>query len=690
MIRRISTPSWSVPIPLLAVTLAAYGLFATQQGYTWDDWGFAWVGHFIGKPGLDAYFAVSRPFWSNLFAVTTSFIGPNPLEWQIFGLLARWLMAVALWWTLRLIWKGHPRLVLTTTLLTLLYPGFSQHSIALVYGHYSLTFGMFFASLALGILALQEGRYRWLALAGGVVLSSLHIFSVEYYFGLELLRPAFMWVAAGNITQAFQPRLKRTLTTYIPFGLVLAAFGLWRSLGFKSTAYNLVAGQPAATVPGVAANAGQSIWNASVTAWGKVLQLPSADMDIRMPGLYAGLLLILAVGTAYYVYHLKPNDEATPTELSIKPFREWFIMGAAGVILAGIPFFIVNLPIKTIFPTDRFTQPFALGTGLILAALIELLPRLSWRAVGAGVLVALAVGVQIQYAHAFREDWRDQKTYFWQLTWRAPGLEPGTVVVSEDSPFRFTDDDALTFALNWLYDPDYEQGNLDYAQVFLSTRPGKLTAAGQPVEWRLLSTNFDSTTDSMIVIQYDAASCLRILHPLYDADLPPGPLSVRMSDALDDMGYPLIRQETSRILPLSNMNQVISNPKRPAIPPATIFGGEPAHQWCYFFEKADLARSVDDWNEVARLGDEAFSLSLRPNNVSEYLPFIEAYARLGRMKDAKQITLETARQMPVLRPALCGVWQRVYSCGNLSESDKITAREIQSSLTYCPVENFNE
>ncbi|NTU55580.1 MAG: hypothetical protein HGA79_04965, partial [Anaerolineales bacterium] len=111
------------------------------------------------------------------------------------------------------------------------------------------------------------------------------------------------------------------------------------------------------------------------------------------------------------------------------------------VILAGIPFFVANLPIKLTFPFDRFTQPFALGTALLLAAGLELIPRPTWRAVVTGSLAALAVGVQIQNAFAFREDWRLQESYFWQLAWRAPGLKPGTVIVSEKSPFRFTDDE---------------------------------------------------------------------------------------------------------------------------------------------------------------------------------------------------------------------------------------------------------
>lgn len=616
-------------------------------------------------------------------------MGPNPQDWQIFGLVARWLMAVALWWVIRLTWQGHPRLAFTTALLALLYPGFSQHSIALVYGHYSLTFAMFFASLGLGIFAMRVERYHWLAIAGGVILSAMQLFSVEYYFGLELLRPDLMWVVAGETTHENLARFKNTLKSYFPFGLVLAGFGLWRSLGFKSEIYNL--GERQAIISTVAGDAVQGIWNASVSAWGNLFHLPPAEMGTRLLVSYAGLLLAAAVGIATYIHKLQPMEGMGTPESNESPFRQWFAVGVIAILLAGIPFFIANLPIKLTFPSDRFTQPFALGTALIVAALIEIIPgQLAWRAGVTGLLAALAIGVQIQNGYAFREDWRSQQSYFWQLAWRAPGLKPGTVLVSDDSPFRFTDDDALTFGLNWMYDPESKSGNLKYGQVFLETRPGELLTARQPVEWRLTPANFLSTTDSMIVVQYNDASCLRVLNPKYDADLPLGPLSKRMSETLGDLGYPILRQGNGEALPLSNMDQVIPSPINPASPSEVIFGGEPPHQWCYYFEKADLARSAEDWMGVAKLGDEAFALQLHPRDLSEYLPFIEAYAYTGRMKEAKTITRETAAQMPVLKPALCALWQRAAASNEIPEPDRITATEIQRSLHYCPVDETND
>lgn len=688
MLRRVIFPTWSAPFVLMGVTLAAYGWFAAEQGYAWDDWGFAWVSHYIGRAGLDAYFAVARPFWAHLFAATTSLIGPDPLAWQLFALTARAVWAVTLWWALRLVWPRHPRFVFVAALLALVYPGFSQHSIALVYGHYSLTFALFFVSLALSILSMRAARGKWWMLLLGVGLSALHLFSVEYYFGLELLRPILMWIVAGE-TLSGGPRIKRTGRVYFPYGVVVMIFLVWRVFFFRSALYDVTVGASAQSLSWVFSNAARSIWTAAVAAWMNIFHAPPLDvMGTRLTLLYLFVMLAALIALAVYVARTRPQSEQAVPESDGRPFGQWIGVGIAAVLLAGIPFLAAGLQVKLIFPADRFTLPFALGVALLLAAALEFIPKLDWRAAATGALAALAIGAQIQFAFAFREDWRAQENFFWQLSWRAPALKTGTVVVTETSPFRFTDDDALTFAVNWLYAPDYRGGDLPYAQVFLSTRPGLLETPA--VEWHLLSTDFFSTTDALLLVKFAPPSCLRILHPIYDADLPLAPLSNGTAAALDELGIPSLRQSERAALPFSNMEQVIALPEISARPPELIFQTEPVHAWCFYFEKADLARAMGDWAEVARLGDEAFEARFFPSNQSEYLPFIEAYARLGRINEARKLTMETARQMPVLAPALCSLWQRVSDSGRLSEFDQFLSVQIQSDLGVCPVKGVHE
>ena len=102
MIKRLS--QWATPLALLTIAFFSYGLFAFQQGFHWDDWGFAWLIRTLGRPGLFDYFSTNRPFLAYVYSVTTSLFGTNPIAWQLFSLLMRWLTALSLLWLLRLIW----------------------------------------------------------------------------------------------------------------------------------------------------------------------------------------------------------------------------------------------------------------------------------------------------------------------------------------------------------------------------------------------------------------------------------------------------------------------------------------------------------------------------------------------------------------------------------------------------------
>ena len=73
------------------------------------------------------------------------------------------------------------------------------------------------------------------------------------------------------------------------------------------------------------------------------------------------------------------------------------------------------------------------------------------------------------------------------------------------------------------------------------------------------------------------------------------------------------------------------------MPPAQAFGLELPHAWCYYYQKADLARQQGDWPQVAELGNEAQKLGLHPNDQIEWMPFLQAYAILDDLKQVRAI-----------------------------------------------------
>jgi hypothetical protein len=674
MLRKISFPAWTVPIILLIVITAAYGLFATQQGIHWDDWAFIWIPAFLGKAGLIKYFSVSRPFWGYFYVLSTSLIGTNLLGWQIFAIVWRWLAAVALWWALRLAWPRHPRATFFMALFAALYPGFRQSSIAITYGHFSLVFTFFFLSLALMLLGQRQPKYYWPALIGGMIFSALHLFSLEYYFGIELLRPLLLWMVIADITSDNRERLKRTILAYIPYALVLGCFALWRLFGFHSQDYQIKSFASLAEIL-------RSIWTSSVSAWAQIFRIPpTSEMGFSLSAIYIFILIAVFIGLIFYVskFSQTENEETDQNKF----IRQWLILGGCSLLTAGIPFYLTGLQIKLDFPADRFTQPFAFGCALILAALLEFLPSKAWRASLSAVLVALAIGLQIQYAFSFREDWKAQKSYFWQLAWRAPSIQSGTAILSENSIFAFTDDDALTLPLNWMYAPQNKSETLQYAQKFFLVNAGNLISLkpGAPVVMSKDAYDFQGSTDSVLVAQFTPPSCLHILNPTYDSDLPLAPASGEHYQTLSSLAIPMLGRRAALALQLSKPDLINTNSS--VVMPG-ILGSEPKHNWCYYYEKADLARQQNDWAKVAKLGEQAFAVPFYPNDQSEYLPFIEAYTRLKRWDDAQKMTLAVADAMPILKPTLCAVWQRVDD-NSLSEQEHNMVANVERRLNYCP------
>ena len=96
-------------------------------------------------------------------------------------------------------------------------------------------------------------------------------------------------------------------------------------------------------------------------------------------------------------------------------------------------------------------------------------------------------------------------------------------------------------------------------------------------------------------------------------------------------------ERTMLIASHSDLSVILPQGVSPA-PPTELFGDEPAHEWCYYYQQADLARQRADWNEVARLGAEAQKLGLTPNDAIEWMPFLQAYAILENDKQVKLLS----------------------------------------------------
>ena len=123
---------------------------------------------------------------------------------------------------------------------------------------------------------------------------------------------------------------------------------------------------------------------------------------------------------------------------------------------------------------------------------------------------------------------------------------------------------------------------------------------------------------------------------------------------------------TRKWLSISNLARIQPTQAEPGYPSKELFGAEPEHGWCYYFEKADLARQFADWETAAALGDEAQSKGFQPtlsgsNSAYEWQPFVEAYAHLGRWQDAANLMVKNVEFDADYAPFVCGRWKTLYN-----------------------------
>jgi len=123
------------------------------------------------------------------------------------------------------------------------------------------------------------------------------------------------------------------------------------------------------------------------------------------------------------------------------------------------------------------------------------------------------------------------------------------------------------------------------------------------------------------------------------------------------------------ITPNSKIDNVITQGASPA-PPPLIFGNEPPHNWCFYYQKASLARQQMDWQKVAQLGDKAQRLGLHPNDQIEWMPFLQAYAILGDQKQVKDISTRINTDP----------FYQHQACANLNALAKSLSLEMQTSM----------
>lgn len=656
-VRRIRLDTWTIPIALFVLSIGGYILLIPTLGFYMDDWYIMWFAREFGSRIFITFFSKERPFLAGIYVITNSILGQKPVYWLIFFAISRALAGYSVWWTLRQLWPRRIYESLWIAILFTVYPGFRQQFIAVLYSHVFLILALHITSLGLMIKAIRHPSRYWVYTILAWLGMMYSIVSVEYFFALELLRPVILWLVIGEEVQGYIPRLKRVFMSWLPYLVGIGAFLYWRLFYFGYPTYQPELAQGVqsnflVTLAQLARTILQDALDVTVFLWEETWE-PLKAIEAGMPlSVLATLLIALVVAfcTIIYLTLFRPKNQPGPiSEIEDNAWAKQAItLGIFSIITAGIPFWFVGLPVELREPWDRFTLAFIFGASLLWVALISLFVKTNFqKVIIIGIAVGLAVSIQFKIGNSYRLVHQLQGDFFRQLTWRIPDLEPDTVILTNELPIPFSSDRSLMAPLNWIYTPKTTYPEMDYLIFYLPERVGKNIPElipDIPIFLDYRSLLFNGNTSRALVVNFNPPSCVHVLNP--NTDLSRHDLDNLVTEAIHLSNIELIVPEEN-----GHVENTVKG----------LFGPSPSSSWCYYYEKAELARQREDWDQVVQNAELALKLDKQVQNETELLPYIEGYAHLGDGETAFELTKRMVKAVPSAQPALCAVWERIES-----------------------------
>lgn len=643
---------WSMSLVSLVLVGLSFAIYLPSLGYYFDDWPQIYSMVVRGLEGIKTYFAYdSRPFGWVTEWLLFKLWGTNAIAWHSFNYLIHWLTGIVIYLTLTKIWPGSRKTIAWMVMLFAVYPAFDQQSAAIIYTGYRVSFLCIWVSLLLMIQFVKGRKYRFLWLALGLLLNAFSLFTVEYFIGLELIRPFILWFI---IEDKGRKKIGRVLLHWLPWLLLTAAFAIWRlflmenlrglSLFFFS---NLIASPKAALIFLIEAIL-KTYMKILLGVWYSAFDPAMIDFSSAYRIIALGLVLLVLVGfLVLLLFNRKRwiNEESRETS----PLKQQLWLGAAGIFCGSLPVWLIMRSYgetESVY-VDRFALPIMWAAALLLTALLTRLfkEHMLRRNLILAALIAVAVGKNFSDTNSYKWSTTMQNRIFYQLKWRAPGLKPNTTLIAARELFANMGAYEVGFKLNLLYPTSQPMPSLDYyfgtTYKLYPRNVNDITDEGKKIQAQRWYAKFEANgTDSLVVNwSLEPQDCLWVL-------------------SINDRYNPLLYGNTAQALAGSNLSRIVAD-NSSFTPDTGLFGKEDRNTWCYYYQSADLARQNGDWAKVVSLYEQAKAAGFSPANGVELIPFIEGYARNGQADAASDLNVVARSLTEGMRDYLCDTWNRM-------------------------------
>jgi hypothetical protein len=609
--------------------------------YYRDDWYFLYDALVIGPRALVEIALHTRPIRGPLYALYFSLFGLNPLPYHIAMYLTRLLGGIGALWLFNLIWPKNRRANFFMAILFVLFPGFLWWVAGFEFQPYVLSVGLQVFSIVFTLKAISaESATKRLGWTIAAILSGwAYLALVEYAIGMEAFRIicVYLFVRRKNPSPTFTASIVQTFKTSAPFLLIPIVFLVWYQFLFDNwrkaqdagTQFSVLLSSPTTLMWRLIETA-RSFLNVSLFAW----VIPFYDnfygnrlRDTILALVLAAIVVMLVYITNRYLNNNVKNaeDESNASLYSWQTEMLW--VGLLGTICGVLPIVLANR-VVTFERISQYTLPASLTGVIFLCGLIySVFPKNIRMLVLSGLVAMAVLSHQGLAAQAVNEE--ETISEFWeQVNWRAPDIRSGTTLVVTYPDINYLEGNDIVWGpANFIYYPERQKrmpveiplpaSRLEQDSI-LQIINGNKAFDQTDLVIKYIHTETDYK-NQLIMTQPTQASCVHALDP-------------RWPD-LSVYDQPFIHASYQN----SKIENIVTDADFHELP-AYVFDSEGPRRWCYYYQKADLARQQGDWNEIVQLDQDAQKLELHPNDQIELMPFLQAYAFLGNKKQVKGIS----------------------------------------------------
>lgn len=632
---------------IVLITGLTYGSMLPSLGFYRDDWYQLWAGINLGAESIITLFSIDRPVMGYLYSFTFSIFGDHPLNWQLYALFLRLLAGIFLLWVVRRLWPSLRWQTTAIVVLFIVYPGFLQQPNANTFSNQLFGYTMSILSMGLTIGAvLAKGSWRKGIYTVLAMISALSYWLIyEYMIGMEGFRIAIIWLLADrNTVNPVRRRITFIVRAWLPYVVVGTGYLVWRVFIFESirqtTSIAALAGMyandPFRMALQVLTELGKDLLEIPLFGWfiptyRFISRAPLRDLILSLLMAFLGVSVIVIYRS--WLLRRYPKEGSADDSRERVVSRNMLLLGSITVLSTILPVVIAGRDAHWHSGFDRYTLHVTVGVSLLVIGLIHFALRSSLRPLIIYFLVGLSIITHFGNAIHWRDFWRAQTDLWWQLSWRAPLLDEGTVLIVQIPVDGFIEDYEIWGPANLIYHPGQDSIGI-VAEVLSEETAEKIKFGVEEVRGMRAIIEFPRDFKDVLILSMPSpASCLHVL---------------------DGGKLELPRSAGGLVTSIAGFSDIsLIDPSADArVPPKNIFGEEPADSWCFYYQKASLARQKEDWETVVRLGEEVKGLSLKPNDRSEWMPFLEGYVNMGEDDTARDIANLIRAKEPI-RHALC-------------------------------------